>query len=262
MNAPPESATLLERYRALRDARAHPMERREAYNAWFRQRCLEGQSPSALNIHSADEVERFWAQTVPGPDGHVYWTGPRMFLRNDGKKSRPQRWTWARAGHLLTPYTEIEVTCGEAHCVTLDHMRVRPRSERRIRFADDRAFGAMQVLAMRLGRCPAPADWKTAGLPVTFQAMVLRFGSWENFCAKAGLEWTQHPLRTTDAACEAGIRALAQKLGKPPSRRQFMAHAEWLRERGYPTSPTTIKDRLGGTFATIVARVLDEQKAA
>ena len=121
-----ESDALLVRYHELRDAGASPMRRREAYNDWFRQSCREGRRPSALRTNSPDETERFWAWTVPGPDGHVYWTGPQSFRKNNTTQCRPQRWTWAKSGRPLNAYIEIANTCGEPNCVTVEHMRVRP----------------------------------------------------------------------------------------------------------------------------------------
>lgn len=257
--APPrrKSARLQQRYRDLRDSGASAMVRREAYNDWFRQCCAEGHSPSALRTHSPDEVERYWAHTVPGPDGHLYWTGPKRFLTNDKRDKIPQRWAWEKTGYPLDPYTEIEVTCGAPSCVNTLHMRVRSRGERRIRLTDDRAFGALQVLAMRLGHTPAKTEWDAAQLPVTAGAMERRFGSWRSFCEGAGLEW-QRPNKSTVAICVEAVRALATELGHQPSRTEWKRHAEWLRERGYPSSPTTLKTRLGGGFAAVVSRVLKD----
>lgn len=260
--SPPKSAQLLNRYRRLRDEGASTMRRREAYNDWFRQCCAEGRPPSALRVDSPDESERFWAQTVPGPDTHIYWTGPRLFLRNDGKKRSPQRWAWAKANGSLSHYAELEITCGERNCVNVEHMRIRPRAERRIRFSDEQAYGAAQVLAIRLGHAPSRLQWDAAKLPVTTSAIEARFGTWETFCRKAGLDpW--HPGQTTNpGACTAAIRALAGKLGHAPSRGEWLRHTSWLRDHHFPTSPTTISHQLGASFAAAVARVLKDRKAA
>lgn len=256
--APPprKSALLLVRYRELRDAGASAMVRREAYNDWFRQCCAEGRNPSALRIHSPEEAERFWAQTVPGPDGHIYWTGAKIFRTNSGFKTTPRRWAWARTHGSLSPYTEIENVCGEGNCVNVEHMRIRPRAERRVRFSDDRAIGALQVLALRLGRTPARTDWDAADLPVGATAMQGRFGSWSAFCRKAGLEPQRASYSLDPATCLEAIRTLTDYLGHPPTQREWKEHHGWLRERGYPTSPNSLKNKLGGSFTAIVRRVL------
>ena len=184
----PKSQALLARYRELRDSGASRMARREAYNDWFRQRCKEGRSPSALQIHSKDEAERFWARTVPGSDGHLYWTGGQTFRLNSGTDQKPQRWAWKAQHGELSPYTEIENNCGEGHCVNVEHLQIRPRSARRVRFSDDKVIGALQVLHMRLGRAPTTTDWDEAKLPITASALVNRRGSWANTLALAGLE--------------------------------------------------------------------------
>lgn len=259
--APPprKSSLLLDRYRELRASGASAMVRREAYNDWFRQCCKEGRNPSALRIHSPEEVERFWAQTVPGPDGHVYWTGPKTFLTNDGSRKKPQRWAWQASGRALELWTEIDNVCGEPHCVNPEHMRERPRGERRVRLPDERAFGAVQALALRLGHTPSPSEWNDAALRVTAGALERRFGSWGGFCRRAGLDW-KHPTATDADTCIEAIQALAAKLGEAPNRRTWEANGGWLRERGYPTSATTIRQKLNGSFAAIVAQVLKDAR--
>lgn len=188
MRKRPKSEALLEHYRDLREAGAHPMLRREAYNAWFRQRCAEGNNPSALQIYSKDEAERFWARTVPGTDGHVFWTGSKTFRRNNDVEQKPQRWAWKKHYGELSPYTELENKCGEDSCVNVEHMQVRPRSAARIRFSDDKVIGALQVLHMRLGRAPTTTDWDEAKLPITASALLNRFGTWTKTLSLAGLE--------------------------------------------------------------------------
>jgi hypothetical protein len=252
----PKSERLMRRYRELREAGATPMRRREAYNAWFRQCCKEGRSPSSLREHSADEAERFWARTVAGPDGHVYWTSGRLFRKNDGKSTRPQRWAWSAAGRDLNAYIEIENTCGEGNCVNPEHMQVRPRAATRVRFSDERAIAALQVLKMRLGFTPSRRDWDAADLPVTASAMNNRFRNWGAFCRAAGLEPQRPSHALQPETCVRAVVELAAEIGRPPTARDWEEHHGWLKARGFPTSPTSIRNKLGGSFTSAVAGVL------
>ena len=254
------SRKLYDRYQRLREAGASMLVRREAYNDWFKARCDEGRPPDALSLYSADEAERFWARTVPGPDGHVYWTGGKEFRRNDGKSRRPQRWVWAVARGNPGQCDEIDNICGSDTCVNIEHLRIRPRAERRVRFGDDAIFGALRVLEMRSGQAPSMNQWDAANYPITARAVAARFGSWTDALAKVGMVPVDHHEIVEAETCARAIRELAKRLGKTPTRYDWETNHEWLRARGYPTAPNTIKRRIGPTFATAVRATL--KKAA
>lgn len=258
------SRELLQEYRELRDRGAPAWHRREAYNAYFRRACAEGNSPSALRIYSKDEVERFWARTVPGPDGHVYWTAGQGFRRNDGKTAKPARWAWAKAHGPIDGYTEIEVECGEKNCVNHEHMRIRPRSERRITVRDSAILGAMQVLAMRLGRTPTTDDWEESGFKPSRTAVYKRFGgTWEKVCIAAGLPPVVHVSHDVEA-CVAAVCAVADRVGHTALQyRHWYEQRDLLLANGWPPSPTTIVEKLGtATWAEAIELALSRRPSS
>lgn len=256
-----KSDGLLVEYHELRDGGASRMARREAFGKWFRQRCKEGRRADALRINSPEESERFWARTVPGPDGHIYWTGGKVFTENANRKRSPQRWAWIKAKGSLGNWTEIENNCGEPKCVNVDHMQLRDRAESRRRLTDASIIGAVQVLAMRLGRTPTKQDWEDAKLPITVRTAQGRFGgAWGNVLRAAGLDARPY-VHSTPEMCAEGIIALAAKIGHPPSRREWDAHREWMREQGHPTSSTTVRNQFGVPFNEAVEMVLSKARA-
>ena len=110
---------------------------------------------------------------------------------------------------------------------------------------------------MRLGHTASALEWDAAKLPVTAGAMKARFGSWGDFCRKAGLQPKRHSSLDPET-CVAAIQALASKLGRAPSKRDWQEHHDWLRERGYPSSPTSLRNQLHGSFTEVVARALED----
>lgn len=255
------SAKLYDRYQRLRGSGASVFARREAYNDWFKARCAEGRPPDELQRYSADEAERFWARTVPGPDGHIYWTGGKEFRRNGGTTRKPQRWAWVAAKRELDAFTEIENTCGSANCVNVNHMEVRPRATRRVRFPDDRAFNAAKVLALQLGHSPSYRDWDRAKPGISAEALTRRFGNWGTFVRRAGLVPQSVQKTMSRETCEQAILAMLERYGRPPSRREWNADTEWLKANGYPTSTNTIRKRMGGSYGAAV-RAMMQRKAA
>jgi hypothetical protein len=150
------------------------------WEARFRELAAQGRPPDALRQHSLDESERFWANTVPGPDGHTYWTGGKEFRRNTGVGITPQRWVWKRAHGDISNRVSVFPTCGERHCVTLDHLDAAPLHDRR-HYTDDQLIGAGQVAAMRLGRMPGMAWWDAHIKSPNRKTILRRFGSWPRF---------------------------------------------------------------------------------
>lgn len=262
MTAKRERDELLERYRELRDGGARPIVLRQAYNEWFTRCCNDGVPPDALSMYSPDEAERFWARTVSGPDGHIYWVGGLEFKRNDGKERRPQRWAWSKAHGELDPMQEIANTCGEANCVNAEHMRLKDRGESRVRFPDHKAFNALKVIALQQGRTPSALDWDTAKPGITSQALIMRFGKWSTFVQRAGLVPRAVQEKATREQCEAAVLAMAERLGRRPNSGDWDREREWLRENGHPTSSNTISKRIGLTFAQSVTAVLAKSRKA
>lgn len=247
------STTARELHDELRRVVANPdaqaAERVGAFEAYFRQACVEGNSPDALSNRSPDEVERFWSRTVPGPDGHTYWTGGKSFKRNDGRQRVPRRWVWEHTtGDKLAPTTDVFTSCGEQSCVTFAHLTVG-RSTSRQWYRDETIIGRLQVFAMRLGRTPSRNEWRVERLLPTDTVVARRFGSWSRFVRAAGLppyvSQQEHEATYDDATLVQGLRELAALLGHPPTSQDWQRHRDWAKSRGYPTDRKTIQRRIG-----------------
>lgn len=232
-----------------RVVRESPAYRVMEFERRFREAAAAGRSPDALDKYNPDEVERFWARTIPGLDGHVYWDGPKHFTRNDGKKRRPARWVRERTlRHALPGTTDVWSTCGETNCISPGHL-TSGRNESRKLYADDRIIGAAQVAAMRLGYAPSPAWWDAEKMRPLRSVIVKRWGSWQKFLIACGLDPSnirpaQYQVCTREQVLSA-VQALAQHLGHAPEYRDWARHREWLRANGHPTSPNTVKKYLG-----------------
>jgi hypothetical protein len=226
----------------------------------FREAAAAGKSPDALRRHVTDEIERFWAYTIPGPDGHVYWDGPLQFRRNDGKHRRPARWVRERTLRQALPVTtDVWSTCGETNCISPDHL-TSGRTPKRMHYPDERIIGAGQVMAMRLGHPPSAQTWDDKGGRPIRSVIVKRWGTWANFLIACGLDpkdTRPHYHRASAQTVRAGIRALARHLGRRPTFADWEANREWLRANEHPTSPTTVKAHLGdGSFNKAVDEAL------
>lgn len=150
-----------------------------------------GRPLDGLRRFSTDEVERFFAQTVLGPNEHVYWDGSRHgFERNDGRWRKPARWWWEHVhGPIGTTTLRLHPTCDDGACINVEHQVLEHfRTEQ---YSESQMLGALQVMAMRLGRTPSKALWlKHNGRPSP-NIYVARFSSWSKALRAAGLE----PLR-------------------------------------------------------------------
>ena len=156
----------------------------QEFEARFRELAAQGRPPDALRQRSPIESERFWARTVPGPDGHTYWTGGRVFTRNDGSTIRPARWVWTQTRGPVSRRAMVFPTCGESRCVTLDHLDhdVDPRHA----YSDEALIGAGQVATMRRGRPPSLKWWEANIKRPNRKTIIRRFGSWARFLAAIG----------------------------------------------------------------------------
>lgn len=187
------SATARELKAALLEAREQglsPYRCALAFEAWFERACIEGRPPDMLQRYSPIESERFWARTVPGPDGHVYWTGGQEFARNPSATPRnvvPARWVWTHEHGPITTDKSVMPTCGEPHCVALAHLKCERREGMPAFIPDDRLLGRLQVVAMELGRTPSSTEWDARGESPTVYCFQRRWGSWGRAIAAAGL---------------------------------------------------------------------------
>lgn len=161
----------------------------EAYNRLSHEAGRQGQPLDGLRRESRDETERFFAQVVPGPDGHHYWDGGRDFTRNDGKKRTPARWWWEHVhGEIGTTTRRVVPTCGDLTCIDPAHAICEHFNVTRRR-TDEQLLGALQVMAMRLGYTPSQTEWELNGGTPTPDIFRSRFGgTWENVCRAAHLE--------------------------------------------------------------------------
>lgn len=226
----------------------------------FRKAIAAGRSPDALRRHVKDEVERFWAHTIPGLDGHVYWDGPQQFRRNDGRFRRPARWVLERTlRHELSRYTDVWTTCGERNCIAAEHLTSGRIGARR-RYTDERIIGAAQVAAMRLGHAPGAQWWSDNGMSPYRGVITARWGTWEKFLIACGLDpkdTRPRYRRASGKEVRAAIRALARHLGHPPSYSEWNANRDWLRAHDHPSSATTAKRHLGsGSFTRAVEEAM------
>lgn len=211
----------------------------------------------ALRQYSENETERFFAHTIPGPDGHTYWDGPHDFYRNDHKYRRPARWWWEHVhGTIASGTLRLTPTCGERGCITPDHQVLAHFAKER--YSDQAMLGAIQVIAMRLGRTPMYEEFARMGGKPSGNVYAQRFGGFTRAVAAAGLPPAENrrglPVSADD--CVQSIRAARTELGHWP------AYAEWrsvemrahLKTLHLPTSHHTIYKNLGPTWADVLRK--------
>jgi hypothetical protein len=253
---PPELRVLREELAELR--RIHPRRSSvvaEAFQRLVRAGDAVGQPVDGLRTHTRDEVERFFAQTIPGPDGHVYWDGSRHgFKRNDGRNRSPRRWWYThKHGTELGTYEDFVPTCGERHCINPDHCAVG-RGLRRMRFDRQAMLGALQVVALRLGRAPTSSEWERLGGRPSVSLYQMRFGTWPDAVREAGLVPAVGSSRfapTTPVRCIASLRFVRESVGHWPTRAEFEAARPQLHAIELPSSSSTIKKYLGPWTAAL-----------
>jgi len=255
--------TVVEELRPLRKALTEAVEthgRRstpalQAFEALFRAAVKAGQPLDSLRKHAKDEDERFFAHTIPGPDGHVYWDGAREFRRNDGKVRVPHRWWWAyKNGRELGTYEDLVPTCGETHCINPDHCEVGRGLRRQRLYSDEKIIGALQVAALRRGAQPTQRAWIAERLAPDLRVIRLRFGSWANALRAAGFEPPDAAIYTHSygaADVVEAIRFCRKRLGRTPQQRDLTNLREELHTAGLPSSPTTIRKAFGSWDAAL-----------
>lgn len=264
MTAAPSIADLKAEYRRLRERDAAEgrwsFEELAAYERWFHESCAAGRPPDALSRYVADETERFFAQTIPGSDGHVYWDGPGRFRRNDGAERRPARWWWEHEHGPLSRYADLSATCDEQNCIAPEH-RATGRSPSRQRFSDAQMLGAVQVAAMRLGRTPTQTEYREMDINPVLEAIRQRFGSWPNAVSAAGLSPVVPGTVSgiTPETCAQSVRYVAGRVRRRPTKHDLTAHAAELHARGLPSSGWTVSKYLGGgSWVRALERVFGE----
>jgi hypothetical protein len=231
---------------ALRVGGAPRWKRREAFERLLRASVQEGHPLDALRRHVADEQERFFACTIPGLDGHVYWDGPKGFIRNDGKVRVPRRWWWAHVnGRELDPYEDCFATCGEQGCINPEHCEIG-RGLRRRWYSDEQMLNAIRVAVLRLGRSPSGKEWDRMGGRPSRKVFDVHFGNWTAALRKAGFEAYVRPGSHVDAVdCVRALSFVHERIGAWPSGKEFIRHRSALRTAGHVTSLTTIRRHLG-----------------
>lgn len=219
-----------------------------AFELLVRTAAQNGTPLDALRNYVEDEVERFFSYTIAGPDGHVYWDGPKSFVRNDGKTRRPLRWWWAHKYGSLGNNDDLVLKCGEKNCVNPEHAVKEYQRGFRFRWTEDRIIGALQVVAMRKGETPTTTEWEREHNHPTREIIVRRFGSWEKAVAAAGLSPTRGagaPAGRADVL--AGIRLARQILNAWPTEHDYRLCRDALVAARLPSTVSPAR-RLYGSF--------------
>ena len=244
-------ADLQAEYRQLRAEDAETGMRRlataNAYERWFSQACADGEPPDQLRRYIADEVERFFARTIQGPDGHVYWdcSLDKGFRLNDGSRRKPTRWWWDRV-HGPSGRGRLDPTCSEKRCINPEHLVFVSWAEIRAQYSVDELIGRLQVEALRLGHTPRRDEWDLLGLKPSASAFAKRFnGSWHDAVRAAGLPIAPLPHAVNADMCIAALRLVASLLGHKPTQDEFIAQAPALHDAHLPSSHHTIRTHLG-----------------
>lgn len=229
----------------------------DAFVRYMHEAAKAGLSPTRLRTESRDEVERFFAYTVPGPDGHVYWTGGKHgFKRNDGKLRTPARWWWEHVhGEIGTTTMRVNPTCGDFACINPEHSECKHFSARR--YSDEQIHGMLQVAAMRLGHPPSPRDFDELGFPITSRGVEFLFRGWRKALRSAGLETRTGGIPVTARECVAALRMGRDLLGRWPSTSDYRDNAELrgaLKAAGLPSSIYPLYHHLGSNWGEIIAR--------
>jgi hypothetical protein len=164
-----------------------------AYNRLNRASHAQGRPLSQLRRDSQDESERFFARVVTGPDGHAYWNnGPRGGKNFTGNGSRwyvPARWWWQHVhGPIGTTTLRLYPTCSDGACINPEHQELRHFREG-TGYTHDQIIGAIQTMAIRLGRPPTTRQWIRHGGKPDKGVLIKRFGSWPRAMWAAGFDY-------------------------------------------------------------------------
>lgn len=229
-----------------------------AFQTLCQEYARQGRRIDELDYRSPIEEERFFARTAQGPDGHVYWHGPRQFERNDGQTRRPGRWWWEYRNGPLAQNDGVVPICGERGCVNPEHAARVDRRERALQYPDARILGALQTYALRNGAPPTREGWDAAGQRPTSTTIMGRFGGWHGALRAAGVAPAsqQGNKHLCAGDCTRAIRKARQLLNRWPTTTDFDQPAlkARLRAAGLPARYGTIKAHLGGSWAEALRR--------
>jgi hypothetical protein len=227
----------------------------DAFVKYMHEASKAGLSPTRLNTESRDEVERFFANTIPGIDGHVYWDGGKRFTRNNRTSRTPARWWWEHChGPISTTTLRVEPVCGDPACINPDHARLE--SFQAQRYTDEQMLGALQVWAMRNGRTPTRLEWETSGGRPMVEIYRKRFGSWAKARAAAGLHRPRIPgNQSTEQELIESLRIARSILGRWPRTEDYRRPElrQQLRDAGQRSSQTPIYRVFGSWGAALKA---------
>lgn len=229
-----------------------------AFNGLFAASVRLGQPLDGLRQYSTNEVERFFARTVEGTGGHVYFSSHKTsFRRNDGKTRMPRRWWWEHLNGPISTYEDVVPNCGEQNCINPRHC-LSGRSLRRRWFSDEQMIGTLQVVAMRLGHTPNTKEWTAGKYTPTSPIYVLRFGSWRKATDAAGLPPASRSRVVGSVENSyASLREARRFLGHIPGYEEFRRPDlnQHLKDLGLLTSQNTIKRQIGPTWKDALAKV-------
>jgi len=194
-----------------------------AFERLVRAAAASGQPLDALRLNSKIESERFFARTVPGPEGHVYWTAGKSFRKNDGGYVVPRRWWWQRLHGPISHYLDVVATCGERACINPEHCETG-RDVLRQGFPQRRLITALQIAAFRLGYSPTQTEWIKRRLRPMPSVFKLRFGSWDKALEAAGLgPVTRDVPHYSDEQYLDALRYTQTQIGHIPTRTEYEA---------------------------------------
>lgn len=208
-----------------------------------------GEPLDGLRQHTGDEIERFFAFTIHGPDGHVYWIGPNVFKRNDRSTRLPIRWWWEHRNGEIAQKDSVVSFCGERTCINPEHALFLDASASRRRYTDEAMIGALQVYALRIGKTPTTDEWQQARLAPSMGSYVNRFGSWRNAIRAAGLPPTAiggQNKASPEKMIEV-LQVLRTYLNRWPSTTDFNRPdvRRFLDSRGLPKARMNVYNHLG-----------------
>jgi hypothetical protein len=219
-----------------------------AFELLVRTAAQNGTPIDALRNYVEDEVERFFSYTIPGPDGHVYWDGPKGFRRNDNKYRTPLRWWWQHHYGNLSNNDDLVLKCGEKNCINPEHAAKEYLRGFRFRWTQERMIGRLQVVALQKGHTPTTTEWEREHHHPVGEMYVRMFGGWAQAVAAAGLAPTRGPGKPSgEAEVIAGIRLARKVLGAWPTEHNYRLCRKELIEAGLPSTVAPAR-RLYGSF--------------
>lgn len=229
------------------------MKSAQEFETWFRAEVAAGRPPDALRRDAGTPEERFWARTVPGPDGHVFWDDRRdwqgrpVFVSGRIRSVLAQRFLWKLKRGYLTRREDVWTTCGEKHCLALDHLAAGWRARGALaNVADSTLLEYLARCGKHLGHAPTIWEydqWRSKAMH-SAAGIRLRFGTWRGALKRAGFDVTiivhaDHATRFEERhAAETllvSLAELARELGHPPS------SIDWEKSGRKPAYSTIIR---------------------